>query len=127
MNYTHPHQERTLLDFDPYDLQQRYPDLPIWAVNAFQSLQGPRQHWTPEARALLNIAHVPPIGMHVEKLPLHAGATSEDLRGSFVNDAAWRRAKPEIDLWLLSRDLIRAKNDGWKQSNGKPPFGSDTR
>jgi hypothetical protein len=127
MNHARPLPERTLLDFDPYDLLQHYPSLPIWAVHAFQSLQGPQQLRTPEARALLNITHIPPIDMPLEKLHLHVNTTSEDLKASFATEEEWQYAKRDIDLWRLCRDLIGAKNAGWKQSNGKRTLGSCAR
>lgn len=105
MNNTQPRPERTLLEFTPHDLLQHLPNLPAWAVHAFQSLQGPPHSWTPEARALLNMAHVPPIGMPLEEESERVGTTSKDLR--------YR------DVWRLSRDLTAAKNAGWKQSEGK--------
>ncbi|KAF3037848.1 hypothetical protein E8E12_008636 [Didymella heteroderae] len=127
MEYNRPAPERNLLDFGPRDLLQHYPNLPTWAVHAFQSLQGPQRLWTPEARALLNMGHVPPAGMLMGDLALQVGTTSDELKASFTTKEKWQRAKKEIDLWRLSRDLIGAKNGGWKQSGAKKTLGSCAR
>lgn len=124
MSYIRTPPEPSLLVFTPYDLLQRYPNLPIWAVHAFQSLKQPQQLWTPEARALLNMTHVPPVGMPLEKLLLHLGTPSENLKESFATEEEWKYAKREIDLWRLSRDLNGAKKEGWNQDKGKKKRGS---
>lgn len=116
MSYSRSSSERTLLEFGSHDLLQHYPNLPVWAIYAFQSLQQPQRLWTPEARALLSMAHVPPVCILMEKLPLHVGTLSEDLKDSFATEEEWLSAKTEMDLWRLSRDLIGAKDDGWQQS-----------
>jgi len=71
------------------------------------------------------MAHVPPTGMRLEKLPLHVGTTSEELQALFANEEDWQHAQKNIDLWRLSRDLIEAKHAGWKQSEGKRTLGGN--
>lgn len=65
------------------------------------------------------MAFIPPTRYSLEKLPLHFGTLSEDIKDSFATEEEWEKAKEEIDLWRLSRDLIRARREGWGQSRGK--------
>ncbi|KAF9700499.1 hypothetical protein EKO04_001451 [Ascochyta lentis] len=107
-----------LLDSTTHDLLNTYPNLPLWAINAFFILQQPQGLWTPEARALLNMAYLPPSLYALDNLPIHVEALSEDLKESFESEEGWVKAKEEIDLWRLSRDLVKAKKEGWGQWKG---------
>lgn len=124
MKYPPTQSEQSLLDFNRNDLLQHYPNLPVWAFHAFRVLQGHQRLWTPEARALLNMANLPPAGI---AMALQVGTTIEDLKASFATEEEWQLAQKDIDLWRLSRDLIRAKNGGWHQSEGKRTLGSCAR
>ena len=109
----------SLLDFTARDLLQHYPNIPLWAITAFFVLQRHPLSWTPEARALLNMACVPTTAYPLQAFDLRVGTLSEELKDSFATEADWEKAKEEIDLWRLSRDLNGAKKDGWGQCKGK--------
>lgn len=109
----------SLLDFSTPDLMNHYPNLPAWAIDAFHALKEPQQKWTAEARALLNMANIPPTSNALIPGPkFRAGTKTKDLRGLFETEEEWEKAKEELDLWRLSTDLNAAKEEGWAQSKG---------
>lgn len=98
----------SLLDFTVHDLRQEYPSLPCWVLLAFATLKRPQDSWTPEVRALLNIAADLPGGYPL-RIPQDGDVKMEDQI----------KASEDRDLWRLSRDFNRAKNDGWSPWKGK--------
>lgn len=100
------------MNFTELELLNRYPNLPPWAINAFFDLQEPKKLWKPEARALLNMAYVAPTCVPLHSNPPHVGASSKDLKDLFKTEDDWVKAKEEIDLWRLSRDLAGAMKEG---------------
>ena len=118
LNHT-PQTPAFLLDYTVWDLYSRYTYLPSWAVTAFFVLQQPQSLWTPEARALLNLAYVPPVRTQPPSdtdrfMDIHVKV--EDM---VAKVEGWEKAREDHDLWRLSRDLIKAKEDCWEQWKGK--------
>ncbi|KAJ4364828.1 hypothetical protein N0V95_000672 [Ascochyta clinopodiicola] len=74
--------------------------------------------WTPEARALVNMAYLPPNQYALADLTVRVEVLSDDLKKSFANEEEWEKAKEELDLWRFSRDLVKARKEGWGQWKG---------
>jgi hypothetical protein len=106
-----------LLTFTPHDLDHYYPNLPPGAKTAFFILRLPQQSWTPEARALLTMACVPPYGYFLQGSSRDIEPLSDDFKEKY-GSRAWQKAKEDVDLWRLSKDLVKAKEEGWEQRKG---------
>ncbi|KAG9198892.1 hypothetical protein G6514_009268 [Epicoccum nigrum] len=115
-----PSPPSSLLTFTTAQIHEYYPHLPAWAVNAFHVLKLPQEHWTREARALLNMAPIPPFGNSPSGFV--DGFQKGDWFQLFGGDAEEaRRKREEVDLWRLNLHLHEAKkgqDEGWEQSGG---------
>lgn len=64
------------------------------------------------------MANVPPSSRMLMGEKFRSGMRSEDFWKLFSTEEDWEEAKAEIDLWRLSMDLDKAKEEGWAQWKG---------
>jgi hypothetical protein len=102
----------SLSDFTPSLLEQRYPHLPAWAIEAFPEIQHcstKKQHDLPvEARALLNICILPMPGFYGKKGDIFDADV--DIRPLFATKKNYDDNKRDVDLYRLGNDVGRV----WK-------------
>lgn len=118
-NFPTPDPPSSLLTFTTAQLNEYYPNLPAWAVEAFHLLKRPQEYWTPEVRALLNMAPIPPFSNRPSGFRDFQIPDSEQLLGGDAEEK--RKMRVQIDLWRLNLHLHAAKEgqeEGWGQAGG---------
>lgn len=60
------------------------------------------------------MTYVPPKG-YLRDLE---GPLREEQKELFATNEGWEKMKEDFDLWRLSRDLVKAREEGWEMWKG---------